>query len=70
MYKFIAYKYGRECHILTGKENVLPLFKIDYRGCMKRKVIVQKTQIKVYFPGEKYSEKFILPVSCKHLINE
>lgn len=70
MYKFIAYKYGRETRILTGKENVLPLFLIDYRGCMKRKIIVQKTQITAFFPGEKYSEKFILPITCKRYLDD
>lgn len=65
MYKRISYKYSETLKELTGKNSVLPLFKIDINSCCKRVISIKKTRIIVFFPGEKYSCKYILPVCCK-----
>ena len=69
MYKLICNKYGREYKTLTGKNSVLPLFQIDINSCSKRIIRENKTCIVVLFPGDKYSEKYILPITCKKHID-
>ena len=66
----IAYKYDNVCNELNGKENVFPRFAADFTNCKKRFMRINKTSIIICFITDKYSEKYILPVSCLDFIKQ
>lgn len=68
MYKLKVYKYGRFSHEITGKKNILPRLAADL-AC-KHITKTNKASIVIYFNSDKYSEKYILPITCKTYIEQ
>ena len=64
MYKKTSRKYSSICHEKTGKIDVLPDFLYDIEHCNPDFIRETKSYISVFFSG-KYSDLYILPLSCK-----
>lgn len=68
MYKKTVYKYLRDCTTYYSREKVVNDFMEDIANCRPVNVRENKKSITVFFSGDKYQEKYVLPLEYKKYI--